>query len=339
TPLSFGQLRLWFLDRLDSGGVAYNVPFVLRLVGGLDVGVLERAVGFVVGRHEVLRSRFVVVDGVPRQVVGEVGWVSVPVVEVDGLAGVEGVVAEELGRRFDLAGGVLWRARLVRLGVADHVFVMVMHHVVCDEWSTGVLRRDLALAYGALVSGRAVPLGPLPVQYADFAVWQRESLRGGVLERQLGYWRGRLAGVPVLEVVGDRPRPPVRSGLGAAVRFSVDEDVVAGLRAVGHRHGVTMFMVLLAAFDVLLGRYTGQDDVVVGSPIANRGRPEVQDLVGFFVNTLVLRVDLSGDPTFEEVLGRVREVALGAYAHQDLPFEQVVEAVQPDRDLTRTPLF
>ncbi|WP_204014595.1 non-ribosomal peptide synthetase, partial [Virgisporangium aurantiacum] len=344
-PLSFGQQRLWFLHQLDPASTEYNTQLTARLLGQLDIPVLERAVSLVVARHEILRTTFVAVDGVPRQEIAAPEPVSLPVLDLssgtveDGLAATQRVVEEETTRPFDLARGPLLRSRLLRLGPEDHVLVVAMHHIICDEWSTGILRHELAVAYTALRDDQPVPLAPLHVQYADYAVWQRGRLQGPALERQLDYWGDRLSGVPVLELPADRPRPATRSGAGAALSFTVDEEVVAGLRAIGQRHGATMFMVLLAAFNVLLSRYTGRDDVAVGSPISNRGRPETQDLIGFFVNTLVLRTDLAGDPSFVEVLGRVRETALGAFAHQDMPFEQLVEQLHPERDLSRTPLF
>ena len=228
---------------------------------------------------------------------------------------------------------------MIRLGPAGHVLALSMHHVVSDEWSARILQRELAVLYAAFGRGEPDPLPPLVVQYADFAVWQRRWLAGDVLEGQLAYWRGQLAGAPVLEVPADRPRPPVRSTAGAITQFTVSAQTAAGLRAVARDGGATMFMTLLAVYAVLLGRYSGQDDVVAGTPVANRNRAETEDLIGFFVNTLVLRTDLSGDPTFTELLGRVRGMALDAYAHQDLPFEQLVDALVTDRDRSRTPLF
>ena len=255
------------------------------------------------------------------------------------MAAARGLVAADAAAPFDLAAGPLIRASVIRLGPAGHVLALSMHHVVSDEWSAGIFRRELGVLYAAFGRGEPDPLPPLVVQYADFAVWQRRWLAGEVLAGQLAYWRGRLAGAPVLELPADRPRPPVRSTAGAVAQFSVPAEVAAGLRAVARGGGATMFMTLLAAYAVLLGRYSGQDDVVVGTPAANRNHAGTEDLIGFFVNTLVLRADLSGDPEFTGLLGRVREVALGAYAHQDLPFEQLVDALVSDRDRSRTPLF
>ncbi|MFL6125676.1 condensation domain-containing protein [Actinophytocola sp.] len=290
-----------------------------------------------------MRTRFVSVDGAPRQVVGGVGVVSVELVDVSGGADPETdareVVAQEVVRPFDLSTGPLLRTTLIRLGQDDHVLVLVCHHIVSDGWSMGVFLREINALYPAFLAGEPSPLPPLPVQYADFAVWQRTWLAEDELRTQLDYWRERLAGMPAaLELPLDRPRPAVPSFEADVVTFEVPADVTARLRALSREQGTTLFMTLLAAFQLLLSRYTGSTDIAVGSPIAGRVRPELEGLIGFFVNTLVLRTDLSGDPSFVELLGRVRETALGAYAHQDLPFEQLVEELAPVRDLSRNPL-
>ncbi|MEV1177335.1 condensation domain-containing protein, partial [Nonomuraea sp. NPDC049784] len=343
-PLSFAQQRLWFLDQLEPGSAEYNVPVGLRLTGALDVEALSAALDAIVERHEVLRTRLVTdADGLAHQVVDPSTGFGLEVVDLsgdpEGFSRAEELVAADAVAPFDLAVGPLFRGRLIRLGPDDHVLSLCLHHVVSDEWSAGVLRRELTVLYEAFRAGAPSPLAPLPVQYADFAVWQREWLQGEVLEGQLGYWRERLEGAPVLELPTDRPRPAVRSSTGDSVSFRVPAETVAGLRAATRQSGATMFMTLLSAFSVLLGKYAGQDDVVVGTPIANRNRAEIEDLIGYFVNTLVLRTDLSGDPTFTDLIGRVRNVALGAYAHQDLPFEQLVDALTSGRDRSRTPLF
>ncbi|WP_279576437.1 non-ribosomal peptide synthase/polyketide synthase [Actinomadura nitritigenes] len=338
-PLSFGQQRLWFLDRLEPGTSEYTVPIVVRLRGDLAVAALRGALGVVTGRHEALRTRLVAAgDGTPHQVIDPPGEVDLPVVDAEPER-VGDLVADDVLSRIDLAAGPLFRARLLRLGADDHVLSMVVHHAVFDEWSAGVLQRELWTAYEAIRLGRTADLPPLPVQYADYAVWQRERLQGEVLDGQLAYWRDRLAGAPVLDLPTDRPRPVVRSAAGGVVEFEVENGVAAALRALARDSGATMFMTLLSAYAVLLARYAGQDDVVIGTPVANRGRAETEDLIGFFLNTLALRADLSGDPTFAEVVGRVRRTALEAYAHQDLPFEQLVEALRPERDRSRHPLF
>ncbi|MFL6125537.1 amino acid adenylation domain-containing protein, partial [Actinophytocola sp.] len=342
-PLSFAQQRLWFLDQLVPGSPFYNSPHVVRLRGGVDVGVLGRVLSEVVGRHESLRTRFVSVDGAPRQVVGGVGVVSVELVDVSGGADPETdareTAADRVARPFDLAVGPLVRVTLIRLADDDHVLCVVAHHIVSDGWSMGVFASELNALYEAFLAGRPSPLPPLPVQYADFAVWQRTWLVEDELRTQLDYWSANLSGLaPTLELPTDRPRPPMLSHTGGVVTFDVPADVADRLRALSRKHGVTLFMTLLAAFQVVLARYTRTTDIAVGSPIAGRVRPELERLIGFFVNTLVLRTDLSGDPSFVDLLGRVRETALGAYAHQDLPFEQLVEELAPVRDLSRNPL-
>ena len=343
-PLSFAQQRLWFVDQLEPGSVEYNVPMPLPLGGTLDVPALGAALEAVVARHEVLRTRLVAgPDGMPRQVIDPSAGFPLPVADLSGVADPRAVadqlVAADAAEPFDLAGGPLIRGCLIRLGDQEHLLALCAHHVVFDEWSAGILRRELTALYEAFRRGEPDPLPPLPVQYADFAVWQRGWLTGEVLEGQLDYWRGQLAGAPVLELPADRPRPPVRSSAGAVVDFTVPAGTATRLRTLARESGVTMFMVSFAAFAVLLGRYCGLDDVVVGTPVANRNRAETEDLIGFFVNTLVLRTDLSGDPSFAEILARARRIALDAYAHQDLPFEQLVEEMVTERDRSRTPLF
>ncbi|GAA2428700.1 hypothetical protein GCM10010191_47350 [Actinomadura vinacea] len=343
-PLSFAQQRLWFLDQLEPGSAEYNVPSPMAWTGALDAQALGAALSAVVARHEVLRTRLVAgPDGVPRQVIDPPAPVPLPVVDVsaspDPAWAARRLVAADATTPFDLAAGPLVRAALIRVGSGEHLLAMVLHHVVVDDWSVRILRREVSALYDAFAEGEPNPLAPLAVQYADFAVWQRNRLTGDVVERQLDYWRDRLDGAPVLELPTNRPRPPVRPNAGAVVSFDVPEPVAAGLRKVARDGGATMFMTLLAAFAVVLGRYGGQDDVVAGTPVAGRDRVETEDLVGFFVNTLVMRADLSGDPAFTELLGRVRRTALDAYAHQDLPFEQLVDALVTERDRSRTPLF
>ncbi|MCN9245034.1 condensation domain-containing protein, partial [Streptomyces sp. RY43-2] len=306
------------------------------------MGVLGEALSLVVERHEVLRTVFGEVDGSPVQVVLPAEPVGVELVESGGgslgerLAWARGVVGREVGRGFDLSVGPLVRLVVARLGVDDHVVVLTMHHIVTDAWSQGVVWGELSRAYGELIAGRVPVLAELPVQYGDFAVWQREWLSGSVLAEQWGYWEQRLAGVSgVLELPGDRPRLPVASFEGGACEWRIPADVVERARALAECENATLFMVLLAAFKVVLARYCGVEDVVVGSPVANRPRRELEGLVGFFINTLVLRTDVSGDPSFRALVGRVREGALGAFAHQDLPFEYLVERLQPERDLSR----
>ncbi|HEX7242133.1 MAG TPA: amino acid adenylation domain-containing protein, partial [Longimicrobiaceae bacterium] len=345
-PLSFAQQRLWFLDRLEPGSTAYNVPRALRLRGPLDAGVLGRVLAEIVRRHEALRTVFGEVDGGPVQTVHAAGAAPLAVVDLVGLpedareAQARRWVEEEARRPFDLERGPLLRTGLLRLGAEEHVLVLSMHHIVSDGWSTGVLFGELAALYEAYSRGEASPLPELEVQYADFAAWQRGWLAGEVLERQLAWWRERLAGAPaVLEIPTDHPRRAVPGDRGAGVFRTLAPEHAERLRALARSEGATLYMVLLAVLDVLLARWSGQEDVVVGSPIANRNRRETEGLIGFFVNTLALRTDVSGDPTFRELLGRVRETTLGAYQHQDVPFERLVEELDVERSLSHTPLF
>ncbi len=342
-PLSYAQQRLWFLDQLEPASADYNIPVTLRLRGVLDVAALQGALDEVVRRHEVLRTRLVTVDGAALQVIDPPLGLGLAVVDLtadrDPWPHAMAIAAADAAVPFSLGTDQPVRGRLIRLAPGDHVLCLVLHHVASDEWSAGVLRGELSALYEAFEAGRPSPLPPLSAQYADFAVWQRQWLQGAVLERQLRYWRDRLAGAALCELPADRPRPPVRTQAGALVEFCVPVPTMASLARIGQDAGATMFMVLLSAFSMLLSRYCGQDDVVVGTPIANRNRAETEDLIGFFVNTLVLRTDLSGDPAFTELVVQVRGTALGAYSHQDLPFEQLVDALQPQRDRSRTPLF
>ncbi|HEU4559963.1 MAG TPA: amino acid adenylation domain-containing protein [Longimicrobium sp.] len=345
-PLSFAQERLWFLDRLEPGSAGYNLPAALRLAGALDERALERALGEVVRRHETLRTTFGEVDGSPVQVIAPFDGFALPVEDLSGLseadreAAVKRLAREDAARPFDLAAGPLFRAALLRLGAEDHVLLLSMHHIVSDGWSTGVLFRELSALYAAYHEGRESPLRELPVQYADYAVWQREQLAGEALDRQLAYWRERLAGAPeLLELPTDHLRPAVQTYRGATVPVELSPQLLERIQRLGRSEGATLYMMLLGAFQVLLSKYSGSDDIVVGSPIAGRTRREVEELIGFFVNTLVLRTDLSGDPSFREVLGRVREATLGAYAHQEVPFEKLVAELQPERSLSHSPLF
>ncbi len=342
-PLSFAQQRLWFLDQLEPGSSEYNEPLALRLTGPLDLDALRAALDALVERHEVLRTRLVAgADGVAYQVIDPVTDAGLVVLDLsdsdDPFDRAARWVAADAVQPFDLAAGPLMRARLIRLAAEDHVLSMCSHHVISDEWSVGLLRHELIALYRAFRRGEH-PLPPPAVQYADFAVWQRGWFQGEVLERQLAYWQNRLADAPALQMPTDRPRPPVRSSAGARVAFTIPAEVTQGLRTVTRTSGATTFMTLFSAYAVLLGQYTGQDDIVAGTPIANRNRAEIEDLIGFFVNALVLRTDLSGDPTFADLVGRVRREALAAYAHQDLPFEQLVDALVAERDRSRTPIF
>ncbi|MDQ1592735.1 MAG: hypothetical protein QOG71_3362 [Pyrinomonadaceae bacterium] len=345
-PLSFAQQRLWFLDQYEPESAAYNIPAAVRLSGALDMPALERTFDEVVRRHESLRTSFAVADGEARQEIAPSLTMKLHVVDLRATpehereATVQRMALDEALRPFDLSTVPLLRARLLQLGEREHVLLLTMHHIVSDGWSMAVLIREVATLYEAFSHNLPSPLAELSVQYADFAHWQRRWLQGEVLERQLAYWTRQLAGMPAaLELPADHPRPAVQSYRGATRHFALPPNLSDALQARAASEGVTLFMLLLAAFQTLLHRYTGQEDISVGSPIANRNRAETESLIGFFVNTLVMRADLSGDPTFSELLGRVREVALAAYTHQDLPFERLVGELQPERRTSHSPLF
>jgi amino acid adenylation domain-containing protein len=345
-PASFAQERLWFIDRLDPGNAAYNMPFALRLRGRLHPDMLERSLGEVVRRHEVLRTVFAATDGELVQVIRAATPVTLPFTDLGELpeeareAEVRRLAWAEASRPFDLAMGPLLRVLAVRLDEAQWVLLVTMHHIVSDSWSIAVLIREISELYSALVDGRGPVLPALPVQYADYASWQRNLLQGEVLEAKLGYWRVKLADAPpLLELPTDRQRPQVQDSRGGSVRVELPAEVSRELRALSRRAGATAFMTLLAAWQLLLSRYAGQLDVSVGTPIAGRTRLETELLLGFFINTLVLRTDLSGEPTFRDLLERVRETTLGAYQHQEIPFERLVEELAPERSLSHAPLF
>ncbi|MBW3656018.1 MAG: AMP-binding protein, partial [Gemmatimonadetes bacterium] len=345
-PLSFTQERLWFLDRLQPGLAAYTLGSGLRLSREVDVATLRRALDALVERHEALRTTFREAGGVPVQVVHPPAPFPLSLVDLSGLsaerseAAVQALVHDEAARPFDLEAGPLFRVVLVRLGAAEHVLLVSLHHIVGDGWSMDVLRRELAALYDAARDGRPSPLPELPVQYADFATWQRGELQGPALTAQLAYWRNRLTGAPeLLELPTDHPRPAVPTFRGGREPVEVPAALLARLEALARVEGATPFMLLLGAFQVLLARYAGADDVVVGTPAAGRTRRETEGLIGVFVNTLALRTDLGGDPTFREVLRRVRGVVLDAFEHQALPFEKIVAELQPERSLSHTPVF
>ena len=344
-PLSFAQQRLWFLDRLLPARDTYNIPTAWRLRGRLDAPALQRSLEELVARHETLRTTFALNEGQPVQVIGSPQSIALEVTDLGALLQAEReacaleIADTEARQPFDLEAGPLLRAQLLRLAPEEHLLLLNVHHIISDGWSAGIFERELSSAYNAFVSGRELRLPELPIQYADYALWQREWLQGEVLEAQLAYWKAQLADLPTLTLPTDRPRPAVMSYRGARAAFDLPEPLSHSLKALGRREGATLFMTLLAAFQVLLYRYSGQEDIAVGAPIAGRRRSELEPLIGFFANTLVLRVDLSGNPRFRELLARVRESALGAYTHQDLPFEKLVEELAPARDLSRNPLF
>jgi amino acid adenylation domain-containing protein len=343
--LSFAQERLWFLDRLAPGNAGYNIPVALAARGELSLPALAASLTEMVRRHEALRTTYVARGDRPAQVIAPAGRRELPLADLSLLpearrrGEARRLADEAVAQPFDLERDPVLRARAVRLGPDEHVLLLVVHHIAADGWSVGVIIEEIAALYPAALAGLVSPLPELAVQYADFARWQRGWLRDEALDRQLGYWRRRLAGAPVLDLPTDRPRPPVQSFRGATRMHRIGSGTARSLERFARQQDATLFMVLLAAIQTLLGRYAGQDDVVVGSPIANRTRAEVEPLIGFFVNSLILRGDLTGDPLFGELVARSRRAALEAYSHQDLPFERLVEELRPERRLSHNPLF
>ncbi|MGN2248412.1 condensation domain-containing protein, partial [Frateuria sp. GZRR35] len=334
--LSHAQRRLWFIDQLEGANAVYSIPAALRLRGPLDVAALHAAIQDIVDRHETLRTTFRAVSGEPMQVIAE--WQPIDLAIDDAL---EAELAERLAafasEPFDLAVGPLLRVRLLRLAADEHVLLTNMHHIISDGWSINVMTAELAHFYRARVRKERGSLPPLPIQYGDFAQWQQEHPS---LPRQLAYWREQLADLPpLLALPTDRPRPPVQGADGASHDFLLPTRLAEALRNLGQSRGATLFMTLLAAFKVVLARYASQEDIAIGTPIANRTRPELEGLIGFFVNTLVLRSQVAPEQSFEQLLDAVRSTALAAYEHQDLPFEQLVEAINPARSPSQTPLF
>nr|WP_244103517.1 amino acid adenylation domain-containing protein [Burkholderia gladioli] len=345
-PLSHAQQRLWFLDQLEPGSAFYHIPVAVRLHGRLDVAALHRALDEVVHRHEALRTYFVAIDGVAAQAVSPHLAIALPMVDWSAWAparqheALGTALAQEAAAPFELSTGPLLRARLFRMSADEHVVALTVHHIVSDGWSMGVLVRELAALYEAFSHGAASPLAALPVQYADYAHWQRTWLSGDTLDRQLAYWDAQLAEVPaLLTLPTDRPRPAVQRHHGAVHRFAIDPTITAGLHALARQAHGTLFMTLAAAFGLLLSRHAGQQDICIGTPIANRRQSQTEDLIGFFVNTLVLRQRIDARESFDTLLARTRETTLGAYAHQDVPFEQLVEMLQPQRSLGYSPVF
>nr|WP_081431391.1 non-ribosomal peptide synthetase [Moorena bouillonii] len=345
-PLSFAQQRLWFLEQLQQSSSVYNEQTALHLRGSVDVTILEQVLTEIVNRHEVMRSNFTMVDGSPVMVISPHLKITLPIVDLQQLtepeqfAQLQQLAVEEAQRPFDLAEGLLLRVSLLRLGEEEHVLLLTIHHIIWDGWSMGVFIEELSALYSAFCSQQPSPLPELPIQYRDFASWQRQWFTGEVLENQLNYWKKQLAGIPtLLELPTDRPRPPVQTSQGSSLDFELNGELTQKLQALSQASGATLYMTLLAAWATLLYRYSAQEDIAIGSPIANRTRQEIEPLIGFFANTLVLRNDLSGNPSFLELLARVRSCAMDAYANQDVPFEQLVEVLKPERSLSHSPLF
>ncbi|MGI8501707.1 MAG: non-ribosomal peptide synthetase [Hassallia sp.] len=360
-PVSFAQQRLWFLDQLIPNNSIYNVPTVIRLKGLLNLTALEQTFNKIVCRHETLRTTFIVLDGQPLQAIpaescamlleepprANAPSLTIPlcVLDLQELPAdkqevkAKCIITAEIEHPFDLSSGPLLRVILLVLSETEHILLLNMHHIICDDWSMGVLIRELGTLYAAFAQNQPSPLLELPLQYADFAHWQREWLQGEVLQTQLAYWREQLNGISILHLPTDKPRPAIQSYRGATQFLELPKKLIDALEKLSQQEGVTLFMTLLATFQTLLYRYTHQEDIAVGSPIANRNHSEIEGIIGFFVNSLVLHSNLSGNPTFRELLGRVREVTLGAYSHQDLPFEKLVEELHPERNLSHHPLF
>ncbi|MBN3958493.1 non-ribosomal peptide synthetase [Nostoc sp. NMS8] len=345
-PLSFSQQRLWFIDELYHGSSFYNIPIAFHIKGQLNIKVLQKSLNEILKRHEVWRTNFVLVNGEPAQKIApQLTW-DLPIINLEHLSGkdweseVKQLVAESANKPFNLAKGLLVRATLLRLSEEEHVLLVTMHHIITDGWSCGVFLRELSTLYAAFSTNQPSPLPELPIQYADFAIWQRDRLEGEFLTTQLNYWKQQLGGeLPVLQLPTDHPRPSVTTFAGAKQYFIFSKPLTEALRQLSQQADTTLFMSLLTAFNILLYRYTDQEDILIGSPIANRNRAELEGMLGLFVNTLVLCNNLSGNPSFRELLHRVREVTLDAYAHQDLPFEMLVEELHPERDLSRNPLY
>ncbi|HVF89337.1 MAG TPA: condensation domain-containing protein, partial [Blastocatellia bacterium] len=345
-PLSYAQQRMWFLDRLAHGNATYIIPTAIRIEGRLDIGAFALSLREVVARHESLRTTFAVSDDQPVQIINEVPDPVLPVIDLSGLesslleAEVSRQVKRDAREPFDLDGGYLFRARLLILGGEDSLVLLALHHIVSDGWSMGVLMGEVSALYQAHMQGEPFTLPDLPIQYADYAMWQREWLAGDSLAEGLSYWKRQLSDAPaLLELPTDRPRPAIQSLRGGSESVVIQRDVSKAVKEMSREEGVTLFMALLAAYQVMLFKYTSQPVIAVGTPVAGRTRAETENLIGLFVNTLVLKTDLSGNPTFRQLLKQVRDVVLEGYAHQEVPFERLVEEIHPDRSLSVSPLF
>ncbi|MEM6404357.1 MAG: condensation domain-containing protein, partial [Cyanobacteria bacterium P01_D01_bin.116] len=345
-PLSWAQERLWFLNQLEGSSATYNIPAAVRISGNLNINALQQALSEILQRHEALRTSFQTLNGTPIQVIDLEATMKINTVDLQQLETIQqenSVIEqaqEEATTPFDLENAPLIRCSLLQLDTREYVLLLTMHHIVSDGWSIGVLIQELSSLYQAFIEGESSPLEQLPIQYGDFAVWQKQYLSGEVLSTQLDYWKQQLSGAPdLLQLPTDYPRPTVQTYQGRTQSFSINTDLTTKLQGLSQESGTTLFMTLYAAFITLLHRYSGESDILIGSPIANRNRSEIEGLIGFFVNTLVLRTSFEDNPSFKELLAQVRETTLKAYDHQDVPFETVVEALQPKRSLSHSPLF
>jgi hypothetical protein len=342
-PAAFAQQRLWFLDRLEPNSAAYNVPLITRLRGRIDVSALERALSALVERHESLRTTFTVVDLVPHQLVHPPQPATIPVIDLSAHEDAEAealtLAERESARTFDLEAGPLWRGTLIKLGDEEHILALNLHHAIADAWSVQIFYRELGELYGAQLEGRDAALAELPLQYGDFAGWQIQWMESGGLRRQLDYWIDHLAGAPpILELPTDHPRPPSQSYRGAKATVVLPPALLASLRELSTSQGTTLFTTLFAAYATLLSRYTGAEDIVIASPVANRSRVELEGVIGVFANTLALRARFERGESFHELLARVRETVLDGFSNQDLPFEKLVEELNPPRHLSHNPI-
>ncbi|MDY7023841.1 MAG: condensation domain-containing protein, partial [Cyanobacteriota bacterium] len=344
--LSFAQQRLWFLEQLQPGTATYNIPSAVRLKGELKIDIFEKSLNEIINRHEILRTNFILKKERPIQVISSDSSLKINQLDLQNLdakeqeAQVIQLMTQELQKPFDLAQDLLIRVTLLKLSATEFVVFLTMHHIVSDGWSMEIFIRELATIYTAYCQQQPSPLPQLSIQYADFAMWQREWLQGEVLEQQLSYWKNKLNGtLPILQLPTDFPRARIQTFQGANQTFEISKKITEQIRTLSQTEGVTLFILLLAVLKILLYRYTGLEDIIIGSPVANRNRKEIEGLIGFFINTLVLRSNLSGNPTFREFLQEVKTTTWSAYDHQDLPFEKLVEHLHPERDLSYNPLF
>ena len=343
-PTSYAQRRMWFMDQFEPGSPYYNIPMAMRLKGKFDYKIFERTINEIIRRHESLRTTFASIDGNPVQVITESFTLDMPIIDLSGVQTeneirIKDLAREEARKPFDISKLPLLRVSILRINEEDNVVLLTMHHIVSDGWSMGILANEITTLYRAFYLKQPSPLPELEIQYADFSFWQQEYLQGDVLKEQLDYWKKQLSNPPILELPTDKPRPKIWTNEGASFTVIIPGELLNGIKQVGYREGATLFMTLMAAFKILLARYSGQDDITVGTPIANRTLKETEPLIGIFINTLVLRTTIKDNPTFLEFLREEKKVILDAYENQDIPFEMIVDKIQTDRELSYSPLF